>query len=326
MRQNRPTSRKVKAVAVPGLLIAAAVSANAAGPALDTDPATLDRSVRCPVGFSSEHEPVLLVHGTAGRPEDHWSWGYQKVLPEMGFDVCTVRLPDFALADIQTSAEYVVHAVRTIATASARKVDVVGYSQGGLEPRWAVKWWPDVRTRVDDLVTLASPHHGALSADLACLGGSCQPAIWQMNTGSAFLAALNREDETPGDVDYTSIYSLNDELVQPVLPEPTAALDGASNVLVQDVCPARPVHHGNEPIDAVVFALVLDALTEDGGADPARVDTATCLETFLPGLTPEDEVAAQLLLYGNGGEATTFEGERVGAEPPVRSYAQAEDD
>jgi pimeloyl-ACP methyl ester carboxylesterase len=126
-----------------GLALAAAIPAAATGPALETNPADRDRAVRCPASFSGAHEPVLFVHGTAGRPEDHWALGYQKVLPAMGFDVCTVRLPDLALNDIQTAAEYVVHAIRAIAVKSGKKVDVVGYSQGGLEPRWAVKYWLD---------------------------------------------------------------------------------------------------------------------------------------------------------------------------------------
>ena len=140
--------------------LAAAAPAGALGPALATPAADLDRAVRCPLAFSGAHEPVLFVHGTAGRSEDHWALGYQKILPDLGFDVCTVRLPELALGDIQIATEYVVHAVRAIAAASGKQVDVVGYSQGGLEPRWAVKYWPDVQAAVDDIVTLASPHHG----------------------------------------------------------------------------------------------------------------------------------------------------------------------
>jgi triacylglycerol esterase/lipase EstA (alpha/beta hydrolase family) len=137
--------------------LAAATPGAATGPALETDPADRDRAVRCTASFSGAHAPELFVHGTAGRPEDHWALGYQKVLPEKGFDVCTVRLPNLALNDIQTAIEYVVHAVRAIATKSGKKVDVVGCSQGGLEPRWAVKYWLDVQSAVDDLVTLESP-------------------------------------------------------------------------------------------------------------------------------------------------------------------------
>jgi triacylglycerol esterase/lipase EstA (alpha/beta hydrolase family) len=306
-----------------GLALAAAAPAAATGPALETNPPDRDRAVRCPASFSGAHEPVLFVHGTAGRPEDHWALGYQKVLPEMGFDVCTVRLPDLALGDIQTATEYVVHAVRAIAERSGKKVDVVGYSQGGLEPRWAVKYWLDVQALVDDLVTLASPHHGALSADGACAGGSCDPAVWQMNQSSNFIASLNAVDETPGEIDYTSIYSIHDELVQPVAPTATAVLDGGTNILIQDFCAGRAVVHGAEPVDAAVFAIALDALTHDGPADTARVDPDVCQQTFLPGLTPDDGVTAQEVVYGNGGEAFAL-GPDTSSEPPLRWYALPE--
>ncbi len=320
VRRNSTRGLAVLAAASIGLTLTAASPASA-GPALETDRATLDRAIQCPIAFSGEHEPILLVHGTAGRPEDHWALTYQKVLPDMGFDVCTVRLPSFALTDIQTSVEYVVHAVRVIREASGKKVDMVGYSQGGLEPRWAVKYWPDVRAAVDDIVTLATPHHGTLLGDVATVGGTFAPAVWQMRPSSLFISALNADDETPGSIDYTSLYSLHDELVQPVLPTPTAALAGGTAIMIQDICPGRFVNHGGQPVDAAVFTLVLDALTHPGPADPARLDTlAVCTQLFLPGLTPDDAAAAEAVVYGNGGETIVF-GPSVTAEPPLRDYA-----
>lgn len=303
--------------------LAAAAAAAPPGPPLETPRAELDRAVRCPVAFSGSYEPLLLVHGTAGRPEDHWALGYQKILPDLGFDVCTVRLPAFALGDIQVASEYVVHAVRVMAAASGKPVDIIGYSQGGLEPRWAVKYWLDVSAAVDDIVTLASPHHGTLVADGACSGGACDPAVWQMKQDASFIASLNAVDETPGAIDYTSIYSLHDELVQPAAPTATAALDGAANILVQDVCPGRAVGHSAEPLDAVVFALAVDALTHPGPGDPSRIDPGACAETFLPGLTDDDGLIAQQVTYANGGEAFAAGGDSD-AEPPLAWYALPE--
>ena len=318
-------STRRAACAVTSLALAAASGAAADGPALETDPALLGRAVRCPVSFSGAHEPVLFVHGTAGRPEDHWALGYQKILPDQGFDVCTVRLPHFALEDIQVATEYVVHAVRVIAQASGKKVDVIGYSQGGLEPRWAVKYWPDVQAAVDDLVTLATPHHGTATADASCAGGSCDEAVWQMAQASDFVGNLNAGDETLSGIDYTSIYSVHDELVQPAAPVATAALDGASNILIQDVCPGRSVGHSAEPVDAAVFALVIDALTHDpGAADVSRIDTAAvCQQTFIPGLSEDDGAVAQQVVYGNGVEAFAL-AEDGPEEPPLKWYALSE--
>jgi triacylglycerol esterase/lipase EstA (alpha/beta hydrolase family) len=320
---DRRSRRATTFAAALGIALAASPPASADGPTLETNPEDLDRAIQCPIAFSGAHEPILFVHGTAGRPEDHWALDYQKILPDMGFDVCTVRLPDFALGDIQTSTEYVVHAVRYIAAASGRQVDMVGYSQGGLEPRWAVKYWPDVRAAVDDIVTLATPHHGTILGDAACAGGTCDPAVWQMRPGANFIASLNTIDETPGAIDYTSIYSIHDELVQPVLPVPTAELAGGTAILIQDVCPGRFVNHGAEPIDAAVFALTMDALTHPGPADPARVlaeQPDLCTQTYLPGLTPDDGATAEEVIYGNGGETLLSEPD-VSAEPPLRPYA-----
>lgn len=289
----------------------------AAGPDLSVEGAVLDHALSCPPAFHSAYEPVLLVHGTAVSAKEHWGWNYADVLPSLGYDVCMVELPDRAMSDIQVASEYVVHAIREIAERSGRKVDVMGHSQGTLEPRWALRWWRDLRDLVDDYVGLAGPHHGTNSADGACGAGSCFPASWQMGHGSRFLEALNSEDETPGDVSYTSIYSDTDELVQP--PE-TAILDGASNVRIQDLCPLRPVHHVGLNEDAVVFALVLDALENDGPADPANVDPSICLETLMPGVSPFDAVAGNLLVYGNGA-LTVAAHERVSEEPSLADYA-----
>jgi hypothetical protein len=137
-----------------------------------------------------------------------------------------------------------------------------------------------------------------------------------MRFGSHFLTALNRGDETPGDVDYTSVFSQNDELVQP---PSSARLDGAVNVLVQDLCPGRSVHHGGALHDAAVFAVVLDALTHPGPADPARVDRAACLRPWMPGV--DEPVTGNAMLYGPAFLAL-LQHDTVPAEPPLAPYAR----
>ncbi|CAN5465043.1 hypothetical protein BH18ACT1_BH18ACT1_06010 [soil metagenome] len=123
---------RVGAALVPRLLGLAACQGGE--PALSVPTATLDAALSCPASFTSERQPVLLVHGTFVTPEENWSWNYGRALPARGYDVCTVRLPARATGDIQVASEYVVHAVRRIAAQSGGKVDVLGHSQGGLEP------------------------------------------------------------------------------------------------------------------------------------------------------------------------------------------------
>ena len=299
-------------------LLCAAGTAQAADPPLTTPPAKLAAALTCPSAFTHPaRQPVLLVHGTGLDANESWSWNYAKVLPAAGFDTCAVTLPDDALGDIQVASEYVVYAIERVRALSGRRVDVITHSQGGMEGRWAVRWWARARRDVDDLVLLASPNHGIAAADLCAGSGNCWPAVWQMATASHFLAALDRGDETPGALAVTNLYSRTDELVEP---STTVPLSGASNVAVQDVCP-RPVHHGGLLDDAPTYALVLDALTHPGGADPARIDPATCAQPFAPGISAADAIAGNAMLYSDAAQAFSAH-DGVPAEPPLKPYAR----
>lgn len=128
---------------------------------------------------------------------------------------------------------------------------MVGHSQGGLMPRWAIKYWPSVRTELDPFVMLAAPNHGTLTAG--------RP--------------------TPGVPRPESFF----QLVQPAAPVPTAALDwngegpDTRNLAIQRKCPGRFVDHvGIATTDAVSFALVVDALEHRGPVNPARVPASVC--------------------------------------------------
>lgn len=132
---------------------------------------------------------------------------------------------------------------------------------------------------------------------------------------SNYIEALNAGDESPGNVSYTSVYTLFDEMVIPQVPESTSKLDGARNVLIQDLCPGRPVDHvGLSTADAVGYWLTLDAFTHPGPADPARFDIATCAQVLMPG--------ADTTQF-NGEGSADFNGDYVEAEPPLKAYAIA---
>jgi triacylglycerol esterase/lipase EstA (alpha/beta hydrolase family) len=277
----------------------------------------LAAALHCPTHFTSRHEPVLLVHGTGLDAAQSWSWNYAKALPAAGYDVCSVDLPGFAMGDIQTSATYVRDAVERIAVRSGRKVDVITHSQGGMEARWAIRWFPRVRHDVDDLVMLASPNHGIVAADACAALGSCWPAVWQMASDSRFLAALNRGDETPGKVSYTNVYSRTDELVEP---SSTVPMRGATNVAIQDIC-LRPVHHAGLLTDSVAWALVIDALTHRGPAAVDRLPANVCANLFAPGMTTRDVITGNVTLYSEA--ALHFAGASgTTREPRLRRYAR----
>lgn len=279
---------------------------------------TLDAALDCDPFTHPDTEPVLMVHGTSVRGHEQWDWNYRPFLRDSGRDVCIVTYPDLGFGDMQTSAEYVARAVQRIHAQSGRSVDMVGHSQGALMPRWAIKYWPTVRAAVDDFVMLAGPQHGVRSATKATAGDEPQSEVlFQLSIGSDFLTALNAGDETPGSIDYTSIYTLFDGIVRPVHP-PTAALattEGDTNVVnivLQEICPERFVNHitiGTS--DAVTMRLVLDALGHNGPTDPERaaIDEATCAmpDEYTTSKLPDHEQIPDAHL-------TT-------QEPPLRDYA-----
>ncbi len=309
---------KVRLLVLVAAVLAITQTAFAACPPCYTVPMkSLRAAVHCPGGFKHpKHEPVLLVHGTFVRGQINYAWGYMASLRKLGFDVCYVDLPNGAMGDIQVSSESVAYAVHAMHSMSGRKVDMLGVSQGGLEERWAAKWWPDVQNDLDDVVMHASPNHGTFSAPSAF--AHCFASCWQMAAGSRFLHALNRGDETPGDISYTSIYTDFDELVQPQLPDSTSALRGARNIRIQTLCPGRPTDHGAiSSSDAVAFALDVDAFTHRGPADPKRFDVLTCLK---PSPDGNDPTAAPAALNDYLQHHPTYQ-DRT-SEPPLQRYAR----
>ncbi|MFG2613949.1 esterase/lipase family protein [Streptomyces anulatus] len=263
--------------------------ATVAGPPLTTPVAVLDAAVRCPASFlHPEREPVLLVHGTSSTYEESWDWGYAPALRDAGFDVCGVELPKRSMGDVQESSEYVVHAIGKIHTMTGREVDVMGHSQGNMEIRWALKWWPGLQSQVDDAVLLANPGHGIGAGNLFCVT-PCAPALHQFSVGSDLLTAVNVGDETPGPVSYTNLYSLTDEVIVPVT---TAPVSGAKNISLQSVCPGRIVTHLGFLYDSVAYRLVVDALSHSGSADPGRLPFGKCLAVNLPGVTVSEASTA----------------------------------
>jgi pimeloyl-ACP methyl ester carboxylesterase len=327
---------KLLAVVVLAMLLGGGVSSargaqvEVSGPALETPVHQLAAALHCwlPVPFDMEQgdqrDPVLLVHGTGG--DSHvWTWNYLPALTDAGHRVCIVDLPTNSMADIQTTSEYVVHAIGVMSHTSRRKVAVIGHSQGGLQPRWALRWWPTLRERVSDYISLASTHHGTdvIDAGMLCARG-CAPSIHQQRPGSRLLAALNDGAEAWGPADYTAVYSAND---MTVIPATTAArLSPAgdarvANVLLQDICAENRASHNGMLIDGLAFAVVMDALTHDGPANAARIDRSACAQQVIPGLDPAQ--AANMLAQRVGPAGPRIVGfPAVAAEPPLRPYAQ----
>src|SRR5687768_15297235 len=164
---------------------------------------------------SSAHPaPVVLVHGTFEGAADNWS----TVAPELksaGYCVFALDYGNRGTGDIAESAEQLERFVDAVLAATgARKVSMVGHSQGGMMPRHYIKFLGGA-TKVDDLVGLAPSNHGTTNPGALVAGATVCLACDQQRAGSAFLAQLNEGDETPGRVSYTVVQTRYDEVVTP---------------------------------------------------------------------------------------------------------------
>ena len=220
---------------------------------------------------SSQH-PILFVHGYTGEA---WNWNNMKsrfandgwssqLLYAYTFDDNNNLTAD---GNIQ-NAKQISNWVDDIFNATgAEKVDLVSHSMGGLSSRYYIKFL-DGLNKVDDYVSLGSPHHGLL-------GG-----IEVFMSTAAFLYNLNNGDETPGgilddtiglrvdpiggaayngihtsgNIRYTSIYSNGDTIVSPIR---TSRLVGANNIEVNGISHTTLLFHED------VYKLVRDAVQDD---------------------------------------------------------------
>jgi pimeloyl-ACP methyl ester carboxylesterase len=295
------------------------------GPPLSVPAGALHDAVRCTPGVrAGERDPVLLVHGTLLNVKLNFSWTYEPAFRAQGRPYCTVELPDNGLADIQDGAEYVVNAIRVMHQASGRKVDVVGFSQGGMIGRWALRFWPDTRPMVDDLVGLDPSNNGTLDSFAVCAPG-CAPSIRQQRTGSNFMKALNSPRQTFAGIDYTQIYTPTDEVVVPNLdPVASSALhtgDGdISNVSTLNICPVHVADHLTMgTFDPVGYDLVTDALDHPGPAEPARIDRKVCTRLVHPGVDPL-QVPGRMTAIGLAVADGLALYPKVFAEPALKPY------
>lgn len=329
-------------------LIDGSTSARYSGPPLSVPQEKLAQSLHC-TPFTNPGKPViLLVHGTFTNGAEQYVLFYTPLLVDQGFDVCAVTYPDRGLGDQQVSAEYVVYALRHIHAVTGRKVSMIGHSQGATMPRWAIKFWPDARAVVEDFVLIAGPNHGTSIAAPAQLAsalfdlpvlrsfpvGLLPAGVYQFDPDSTFVTVLNAGDETPGDIDYTTLYTRYDELVEPVEPVPTAALDWGknnphvSNILLQNVCPGHVADHVTiGTTDPVAFRLALDAISNPGPADFDRAGGATIcsiLPIDLSTLLLQHQDIAQDLLHilKQDAQAGAPNLHLVKQEPPLKPYAK----
>ncbi|MFI5484442.1 lipase family alpha/beta hydrolase [Micromonospora echinaurantiaca] len=222
-----------------------------------------DRTAAAPAATSTAAAtPVIVVGGLSGV-----AIAYEPLAARLradGYRVFIYQLPGLGLGDIPASARAFAGYVDQVRAATgAARVDLVGHSEGGLVSRYYLKRLGGTGV-VGRYVSLGSPQYGTYVANiLKFLGlGSCAGivACQQMSIGSAFLADLNAGDDTPGAVRYTTVRTLQDELVRPV--DNALLHDGSTNVLIQSYCPLRVVGHLGLVLDGTTYTVIRGALTD----------------------------------------------------------------
>jgi pimeloyl-ACP methyl ester carboxylesterase len=324
----------VGAIAAAALLAPASAAAityapvDQPGPALSVPQDKLDASLTCTGNVANApRAPVLLVPGTGGDPAQNYAWSWEPALNQLGIPWCAVTLPDHTQGDIQTAAEYVVNAIRTMHAAAGRPISIIGHSQGGMLPRWAFRFWPDTRSMVDDDIGFAASNHGTTGASFACSNG-CSPADWQQSDKAEFIKALNSYQETFPGISYTEVYTHTDEIVQPNSDDTgSSSVHGGggeiTNVAIQQVCPLDLSEHlalGTQ--DNTAYALAIDALSHPGPAMPSNVPQSVCSDLLMPGINKAtyaaDSASAMLGFAQNIASAP-----QAHSEPPLKCYVTA---
>jgi pimeloyl-ACP methyl ester carboxylesterase len=231
--------------------------------------------------------PVILVHGTFEDMSNNWR-ALSPLLYDQGYCVFALNYGSYAasgalgiygLGEIGDSAHQLARFVdRVLSATGAAQVDLVGHSQGGMMPRYYIRFLGGA-SKVHALVGLAPSNHGTTvdgiftiadyvpGAD-AFLGLLC-PACGEQDAGSSFLNHLNSGGDTVPGVRYTVIESRNDEVVTPYT---SAFLDGpgVTNITLQDQCSLDQGEHLSMAYDHIADADVLNAL------DPAHQVAPAC--------------------------------------------------
>jgi triacylglycerol lipase len=239
--------------------------------------------------------PVVLVHGLLANQADNWSF----VAPQLAARGYCVFALDYGrnalvpppllgvggLRPMEESAQELSRFVdRVLAATGAAKVDIVGHSEGSLMPDYYVRFldgarhvgryvgmtplWQGTNTAALAFLNRTGESFGLdplLVASLDQLCASCREFLH----GSAFLAHMNAGGgpRVPG-IDYTMILTRHDELV---VPYTSGLLPGATNVVLQDRCPADLAEHLAVAYDPVTFQYIANAL------DPAHAQPVRCL-------------------------------------------------
>ncbi|MBD0421438.1 alpha/beta fold hydrolase [Streptomyces sp. NPDC052309] len=235
------------------------------------------------LALSEEHpRPVVLVHGTFGNRGYTWT-SATPLLRQHGHRVFRLDYGRhgnpviFGLGDIKRSAQQLADFVdEVLRRTGAEQVDLVGFSQGGMMPRYylnALGGGP----KVHNFVGIAPSNHGVTAQGLLNLArqipgavelleqgavGTVVPAWPQLQHDHPFQRELADLGETTEGVRHTVIATRYDDVVTPYTSCALAPAEGryVNNIVLQDIDPDDRTPHVSMPYNVTVLNEVLKAL------------------------------------------------------------------
>jgi triacylglycerol esterase/lipase EstA (alpha/beta hydrolase family) len=242
------------------------------------------------ITVTAEHPlPIILINGTGATQGENWGVG-AAVLANAGYKVYTFNygnitqdrnFPIQGTDDIrQSGLQLAAEVDRVLAETGAPKVILIGHSQGGgILPVYYINNLGGA-DKVSQLIGIAPSNHGTdLDGliglrDLPILGplfiavaNMFGQALVQQSVGSPFQQEVYGNGDTRPGVLYTTIASMNDEVVTPYTQQ---ALNGpnVTNIVLQDLYPGLPAGHLGVVLSPQVWFLVLNALASNPQANP----------------------------------------------------------
>ncbi len=241
-------------------------------------------NVPCEPGKRHPH-PVVLVHGTFETMEQNWAILSPR-LKKKGYCVFALNYGNRGLGRIGRSAQELdVFVDKVLAYTGAEKVSLVGHSQGGMMPRYWIKFLGG-KNKVDDLVGIAPSNYGTELGEASSMDSTAEDfglpkannpdgdnpcySCDQQGADSRFIKRLNEGDDTPGPGSFTQIATENDEIIIPFRNCFLKGTERTRNLILQRYNNDLFVTHQNIYNDPTAQKLVFDALANPGPANPQR--------------------------------------------------------
>lgn len=197
---------------------------------------------------SSSHSPVVLLHGTFANAKRAYS-SMAPVLKDKGYCLYALNYGKststglHGMQDIHLSVQEVASFAESVLKSSgAKKISLVGHSQGGLIA-FLVANTPELAGRVDRIVAIAPSLQGTSRVPANIASVHC-PACVQLGSASSFQNTLKGIKLNPPGVQSLILATKDDLVVTPVESQ-FLNEQGVTNLYIQDRFPRiRASHSG----------------------------------------------------------------------------------